>query len=186
MMTKVNPSTQENKKPGSPDQGGPAFLTIGKLQRTHGVKGEIIMQVMTDFPERIVKGKKVYIGPRFEEYVIHSVRPNNQTLLLSFEGLNDCDQVSILRNLQVAIKTVDAGQLPEGEYYHHELIGMQVFESNGNLLGKIDEILVTGANDVYVIRQPDGKEILLPAIKEVILQVDRGSGRMTVNQQVWE
>ena len=119
MMTERNLSAKKNKKPGSPDKGGPAFLTIGKLQRTHGVKGEIIMQVMTDYPERIIKGKKVYIGPQFDEYIIRSVRPNNQTLLLGFEGLDDCDQVSILRNLTVAIKTEDAGKLPDGKFYHH-------------------------------------------------------------------
>jgi len=179
-----------NKKPiqktGSPQSGGPAYLTIGKLQRTHGVKGEIVMQIMTDFPEKIVKGKVVFIGARHVEYVVRSVRATDQKLLVSFEGLNDCDQVAILRNQVVTIKTEDANQLPEGEFYHHELIGMKVCEENGTLVGTVQEILVTGANDVYVVQQADGGEVLIPAIRDVILNIDSKNGRMTVKLPEWD
>jgi len=179
-----------NKKPlnktGSPQSGGPAFLTIGKLQRTHGVKGEIVMEVLTDFPEKIIKGKDVFIGPRHVEYQVRSVRSHGQKLLISFEGLNDCDEVSILRNQNVMIKTEDASQLPEGEYYHHEIIGMQVVEENGNPVGTVQEILVTGANDVYVVTQENGGEVLLPAIHDVIINIDKKNGRMTVKLPEWD
>ena len=179
-----------NKKPlqktGSPQSGGPAYLTIGKLQRTHGVKGEIIMQVMTDFPEKIVKGKVVFIGSRHLEYIVRSVRTTDQKLLISFEGMNDCDQVGILRNQVVTIKTEDASQLPEGEFYHHEIIGMQAFEENGDLVGTVQEILITGANDVYVVQQQNGGELLIPAIRDVILNIDSKNGRMTVKLPEWD
>ncbi|MHB8087500.1 MAG: ribosome maturation factor RimM, partial [Anaerolineaceae bacterium] len=81
-------------KKGSPQSGGPVFLTIGKLQRTHGVKGEIVMELMTDFPEKILPGNIVFIGSKQQPYEIASVRPAADKMLISFKGFNDCDQVS--------------------------------------------------------------------------------------------
>lgn len=186
-MTKsIDPSMKSSKKSGSPQSGGPVFLTIGKLQRTHGVKGEILMEVLTDFPERVTVGNLVYIGAQHTEYTVASVRSTNDKILISFDGLSDCDQVSILRNQLVYIKTEDANTLPEGEYYHHEIMGMQVFDEGDNLIGTITEILVTGANDVYVIASVSGEEILLPAIKSVVISIDRQLKKMIVRMPEWE
>ncbi len=186
MTTAESSSSKRIQKTGSPQSGGPVFLTIGKLQRTHGVKGEIIMEIMTDFPENIVPGNIVYIGNSQKEYEVATVRPTADKMLISFKGLTDCDQVSILRNQIVSIKTVDANQLPEGEYYHHEIIGMTVVEEDGTLVGIISEILVTGANDVYVIKKENGEELLLPAIRDAVRSIDRGSRKMVVRLPEWE
>lgn len=186
MTTRTNPSSISTKKTGSPQSGGPVYLTIGKLQRTHGVKGEILMEVLTDFPDRIAAGNVVYIGSHHKEYTISSIRRAGDRLLVSFTGLSDCDQVSILRNQIVTIKTEDANMLPEGEFYHHEIIGMQVFDESDELIGSITEILVTGANDVYVITNESGEEVLFPAIKSVILFADRQSNKMVVRLPEWD
>jgi len=186
MKTGIPRPQKSTEKSGSPQSGGPVFLTIGKLQRTHGVKGEILMEVMTDFPEKISSGNSVFIGTQHKEYIIASVRPSNTKMLISFEGLNDCDQVSILRNQLVSIKTEDANMLPEGEFYHHELIGMSILDENEHVIGSIKEILVTGANDVYVVTTQDGEELLLPAIRSVVLSIDRQSKKMIVRLPEWD
>ncbi len=185
MIDKVSAS-QPLHESGSPQSGGPVFLAVGKLQRTHGVKGEIIMEVLTDFPDKITPGMNLFIGSRHKEYQVASVRPSAEKMLISFSGLTDCDQVSILRNQLVYIKTADANQLPEGEFYHHEIVGMQVVDENGQPIGSIQEILVTGANDVYVVFDEDGKEILLPAIRSVVLSINKQSKRMVVRLPEWE
>lgn len=186
MTTAESTSSKHIQKTGSPQSGGPVFLIIGKLQRTHGVKGEIIMEIMTDFPEKIVPGNIVYIGSTQKEYEVATVRPTADKMLISFKGFNDCDQVSILRNQIVSIKTEDANQLPEGEYYHHEIIGMTVVEEDGKPVGTISEILVTGANDVYIIKKENGEELLLPAIRDAVRSINREQRKMVVRLPEWE
>lgn len=186
MTTAESSLLNSDQKQGSPQSGGPVFLTIGKLQRTHGVKGEIVMEVMTDFPEKILAGNIVFIGSKQQPYEIASIRPAADKMLISIKGFNDCDQVSIFRNQVVSIKTEDANQLPEGEFYHHEIIGMTVVEEDGNLVGTIGEILVTGANDVYIISKENGEELLLPAIRDAVRSIDRGSRKMVVRLPEWE
>jgi len=186
MTTAESSLSNSEQKKGSPQSGGPVFLTIGKLQRTHGVKGEIVMEVMTDFPEKILPGNIVYIGSKQQPYEISGVRPAADKILVSFKGFNDCDQVSILRNQIVSIKTEDANQLPEGEFYHHEIIGMTAVDEDGKLIGTISEILVTGANDVYIINKENGEELLLPAIRDAVRSIDRTTRRMVVRLPEWE
>ncbi len=185
-MTASKNSSSLSQFTGSPQSGGPVFLTIGRLQRTHGVRGEILMEVLTDFPERIKPGMVVFVGKNHHEYEITSVRTAAEKLLLGFTGLTDCDQVAILRNQLVYIKTSDANLLPEGEYYHHEILGMQVFNESEALIGTIQEILVTGVNDVYVVMTENGQEILLPAIRSVILSIDPAIKRITVRLPEWD
>jgi 16S rRNA processing protein RimM len=173
-------------KTGSPQSGEPVYLAIAKLRRTHGLKGEILMDALTDFPERIKKGNTVFTGPKHTPRIIDTFRPTNKEYLISFDGITDCDQATILRNQLVFIKKELAEGLPEGEFYHHEVKGMDVFDENGINLGKVDEILVTGANDVYVIHASDGAEILIPAIKSVILSIQRENRKMIVRLPEWE
>ncbi len=176
---------KENKS-GSPQSGGPVFLAIGKLQRTHGVKGEMVMDLMTDFPDRIKPGNQVFVGKNYREVTLINLRPNGSKLLVAFEGFTDCDQAAVLRNQLVYIKTEDANTLPDGEFYHHEVLGMEVLDESQNLVGKVTEIITTGANDVYVIKTEEGGEVLIPAIKSVILSVERERKQMIVRLPEWE
>jgi 16S rRNA processing protein RimM len=156
-------------------------LAVGRLRRPHGVRGEILMEVLTDFPERLRRGKQVFIG---EEHVPHKIsarRQHNDGLLLSFEGLTDRDLVGQLRNQDVYVQAAGLPELPEGEYYHHQLIGLSVVTDTGTLLGTLVEVIETGANDVYAVRDPSGREFLLPAIPPVILDVDLDAATMRVH-----
>ena len=167
--------------PGSPPPGEPVFLAVGKLRRAHGVHGEMIMEVLTDFPERLRPGKRLIIGAAGQTVRLSSVRSHNQFLLVSFEGYTDPEQVRPFVNQLVQVRAEERPQLPPGEYYQHELLGLSVVEDSGRLLGHLSQILETGANDVFVIQSPEGKEILLPAIDPVILAIDLAEGVIHVH-----
>lgn len=157
----------------------PAYLLIGRLQKTHGVKGEIDMRVITQFPERIRTGKTVFLGEEHRECVIASVRWKNNLLILRLNGFDNPEDASKLTNLEVFTKSRNLPKLPEGQYYHHQLIGLKVWEDQ-ELLGELVEIMETGANDVYVIQAEDGKDLLIPAIPQVIKEIDTTAGTMKV------
>jgi len=173
-------------KAGSPLSGEPAFLAVGVIRKGHGVNGELLMDVLTDFPRRLRARKTVYLGENHEPYVLTRVRSHVDTLLLSFEGIEDLDTAEKLRNLTVYVRTEDLPPLPEGNYYHHQLIGIRVVDEDGKEIGHLTEILETGANDVYVVVNEAGEETLLPAIVDVIKTVDVGQGVMTVSPQEWD
>ncbi len=159
-------------EPGSQSMGEPGFVAIGRIRRPHGLKGEVITEVLTDFPERIKPEFEVYVGPERLKLKIHSVRAHSRGLLLLFEGYRDREQASELRNQWIFVPVEDSPPLPDGEHYHHQLIGINVVTDDNRELGKIVDIIVTGANDVYVVRAADGSEVLLPAINAVILDID--------------
>ncbi len=166
---------------GSSGNDEPVFLVIGKLRRPHGVRGEILMDVLTDFPERIKAGITVFIGPQYEERIIRSVRSNAGTLLVTLEGFDNPEQVGVLRNQYMHVRAEDRPPLPEGEYYHHQLVGLPVVTDEGQKLGVLTEILANAANDVYVVQPEKGPEILLPAIDSVILDIDLQQGEICVH-----
>lgn len=173
-------------KSGSPQSGEPLYLAIGKLRRTHGVRGELVMDVLTEFPGRFKVGSEVLVGGQHKPYVVSSYRPTGSGALIAFEGLDDCDKAAILRNQVIYGRLEDAPALAEGEYYQHEILGMQVVDEAGKVLGPVTEIIETGANDVYVVQDESGREILLPAIKPVILQIDQDRKVITVRPPEWD
>lgn len=168
------------KQSGSP-LGEFVYLAIGFLRRPHGVSGEIIMDLHTDFPERIKSGRKVYIGEKYEAATFGSVRVHANGLLVTLRGYDTPETVGRFRNQWVYVKDKEVPPLPEGQHYKYELINLNVTDDNGNALGKLVEILETGANDVYIVRDESGKEILLPAIPSVILNVDMESRLIKVH-----
>jgi 16S rRNA processing protein RimM len=168
------------KKTGSP-KGESIYLAIGYLRRPHGVSGEIIMDLHTDFPDRVKSGRKIYIGDKHEAATFDTVRIHGDSMLISIKGYDTPETVGRFRNQWVYVKAKDVPPLPEGQHYKYEYIDLDVIDDNGNALGKIAEILETGANDVYVVRDEAGKEILLPAIPPVVLEVDMEARRMKVH-----
>ena len=168
-------------KSGSPSKGEPVYLAVGLLRRPHGVHGEILMEVYTDFPERLEDGTTVFLGAKHKPAAIRHIRHHNEGLLFSFEGVDTPESAGLLRKQLVYVKTATRPALPAGQYYHHQMIGMTVVDDSGNELGKLTEIIETGANDVYVVLSGSGKELLLPSIKQVVLDVDVESNRMIVH-----
>jgi 16S rRNA processing protein RimM len=166
--------------PGSPD-GEPVYLAVGFLRRAHGVRGEMIMDVHTDFPERLKSGKKLFVGDEHKTMSVSAVRPHAKGLLIKFKGIETPEAAGQLRNQWVYVKAADVPSLPEGQLYLHELFGFAVVDEAGNSLGELVEIIETGANDVYVVRNDAGKDILLPAIPSVILEVNATNRMMRVH-----
>jgi 16S rRNA processing protein RimM len=166
---------------GSPSAGGPAFLAVGKIRRPHGVAGDVLVELYTDFPQRIKTLKTVFAGQDHLPLKICRRRIHNDGILLAFDGFETPEQVGRFRNQVLYIRTSEAMDLPAGEFYFHELIGISVVDDNGKCLGEITEIIQTGANDVYVVANDTGREILLPAISEVILNLDPIARSMIVH-----
>jgi 16S rRNA processing protein RimM len=171
---------EKRNTPGSPD-GEPEYLTVGFLRRPHGLQGEINMDLHTDFPERMQSGRKLFVGEQHQPMTLASVRPHQSGLLVKFKGIETPESAALFRNQWVYIQAKDAAPLPEGQLYRHELIGFKVVDENDNALGELTEILETGANDVYVVKDQAGKEILLPAIPSVILELDAARRLMRVH-----
>jgi 16S rRNA processing protein RimM len=165
---------------GSLPSSKPVFLVVGLLRRPHGVKGEIIMDILTDFPERLKKGILVYVGPDYLPLKLSSCRQHGQALLVSFEGYQTPEQVGELRNLFASVPAADRPPLPAGEYYHHQILGLQAVTEAGVVLGVVHEILETGANDVFVIQPATGPEILLPDIDTVVKEIQLEKGQMII------
>ena len=178
MVSKNKTATAET---GSPPIGEPEYLVVGFLRRPHGVKGEMLMDVHTDFPERIKTGMTVFVGDDYQPMVIASRRGHAKGMLIRFRGIKTPEDAGLYRNTWVYVPTADRPSLPEGEYYHHQLIGLNVVTDDDFELGILADIVETGANDVYVIRDADGKETLLPAIPLVILDVDLVARQMRVH-----
>lgn len=168
------------KSSGSPD-GEPVYLVVGFLRRPHGVRGEIIMDLHTDFPERFKAGRKLFAGEDRQPVTLESCRAHAGGMLVKLKGFNTPEEAGRFRNQWVYVKSTDVPALPHGQLYQHELFGMTVIDENDILLGVLTEIIETGANDVYVVRDDSGNEILLPAIPSVILDVDAGRRLMKVH-----
>ena len=157
--------------PGSPD-GEPVYLVVGFLRRAHGLHGEMIMDLHTDFPERLRSGRKLFVGDEHKAMTLSGTRPHAKGILVKFKGIETPEDAGRLRNQWVYVRAMDVPALPEGKIYQHELFGFKVVDENEDLLGELVEIIETGANDVYVVRNESGKEILLPAIPSVIRETD--------------
>jgi 16S rRNA processing protein RimM len=187
-MIKKPGFTEENAiKSGSPQSGEPLSVAIGKIRRPHGVKGEVIFEPYPEYFTHLKKGQVLMIGKKHEAYTIHSIRAMDQNYLISFDGLLDCDKAGFLRNQLVYLRTEDLDQHPLGKHYPHQVLGMQVVDENGENVGRLEEVLLTGANDVYVVKKEDSiDEILLPAIDSVILNVDEEKKVITVKLPIWD
>lgn len=175
----------KKEKTGSQTQSEPVFLVIGKLRRPHGVDGEWLMDVLTDFPERIKKGKEVYVGENRFKCFVNSVRMANKGMLIRLEMDNAEDSTQNWGNQLLYVDAVTIPALPADHYYHHQILGMNVVDENENALGVISSILETGANDVYVVVNEGKPEVLLPAIASVILSVDIKSNKIVVRVPEW-
>jgi 16S rRNA processing protein RimM len=180
--TDIDDASPVQEPAGSPLPGEPVFLVVGKLHRAHGVRGEVILEVITDFPERLHSGVTVYVGDEHRSERIRSSRTHSEGMLVAFDAYSDPESASGLRNQLVYVRADDRPPLPEGEYYHHQLIGLKVITDEGRMLGRLKQILDnTGANDVYVLQPEQGREILLPAIADVIRKIDLSRGEIQVH-----
>lgn len=156
------------------------MLVIGKITSPHGVRGELKVLPMTDDMSRfdLLDTITVRSGKKVTEYVIENVRYHKNKVLLTLEGIYDKDQADGLRNGLIEIPRDQGVELEEDRYYIVDLVGMDIFE-NGKRIGRLKEVLQYGAADLYVIDE-NGKDWMLPATKENILDVDMENNRIDV------
>ena len=184
-IQRIKSKTKRNET-ASPSSGESVFILVGKIRRPHGVVGEILLQPFSESTGHFEAGKTIYVGQNHISFVVDSRRDADGMQLVHLQGIDTPEEAGVFRNKDVYVTAESLPELPEGEYYHHEIIGLQVFEENGNNIGTIEEILVTGANDVYVVKNEAGDEILIPAIRSVVLSVDSKARRMVVRLPEWE
>jgi 16S rRNA processing protein RimM len=158
------------------------WATIGNVVAPFGVRGELKIRPLTDIPNRFTDMKTVYLGPEHIQYRVASVRPyKGEMLVLKFVGIDDANSAETLRNAALMIPLGQLAELPPDSYYQHDILGLQVITLRGRVLGNIDDIIVTGSNDVYVIKTPSNKQILIPAIKDVVKEVDLSRQMMYID-----
>lgn len=156
-----------------PKQIETEWAAIGKVVALFGIRGELKVLLLTDIPNRFAGLGAVYAGPDHTRRLIQSVRPyKGEMIVLKLEGIDDANTAESLRDQNLAIPVSELAQLPPDSYYQHDILGLMVITLDGQKLGSIVDIIVTGSNDVYVIKVPDGSQVLIPAIKDVIKQVD--------------
>jgi 16S rRNA processing protein RimM len=141
----------------------------------------MIMDLHTDFPERLRSGRRLFVGDEHKPMTLSGARPHAKGMLVRFKGIENPEDAGQLRNQWVYVRATDVPALPEGRIYQHELFGFKVVDENESVLGELVEIIETGANDVYVVKDNSGKEILLPAIPSVILELDTDRRLMRVH-----
>ncbi|USB32123.1 ribosome maturation factor RimM [Paenibacillus sp. YPG26] len=154
-----------------------SLLTVGKIVNTHGIRGELKVLLSTDFPEvRFAPGKElIMVHPETKQQVkaiVDQSRPSKQTYLVKFKEYGNINEVEKYKGWDLKVTKDQTIELPENEYYFHEIIGCRVVTEKGEELGVIDEILRPGANDVWVVKTPARKQILLPVIDDVVLDVN--------------
>lgn len=163
----------------------PERLSIGVIIGPHGIRGQLKMQLWTHFPERIPELETIYLGDSDTPQRLRRATLNASIALLDVEGVTTRDDAERYRGAVVRIPAAEAAPLETGQYFHYQLIGLLVFDEAGEPLGEVTDILETGANDVYIVRDGEGRETLLPALESVILNVDLDAHRMTVRPPLY-
>jgi 16S rRNA processing protein RimM len=160
------------------------YLVVGRAVGAHGLHGEMKIELYTDFPERFVPGALLYFCVDLQEVVIEKVRDHKNRLLVKFAGIDSRSAAEEYHDCWLYVDEEDAAVLEDGAYWVHDIIGLTAVTVDGVRLGEITDVLPTGANDVYVVRSaPDfnsGRDVLLPAMTDVVVAVDLAAGTMTV------
>ncbi len=159
------------------------YFEIGQIVNTSGLKGVIKVKPFTDDIEKFKNFKTIYISIKNElkEFKIEQVRFNKNMVFLKLEGIDTIEKAEEYRNLYLKVKRDKEEILEKGTYYIVDIIGCEVYTDENKHLGKIDDVFSTGSNDVYVVKDENGRQILLPAIKDVIKNVDIDNKTITVH-----
>lgn len=158
------------------------YLRVGVITTTHGIKGEVKVYPTTDDINRFESLKQVFLdtGKEYIPLEVEGVKYFKQLVILKFKGINDINDIEKYRGKDLLVSRDQAIELEEDEYFIYDLIDSEVYTDGGDKLGILTEILTTAANDVYVVKTKENKEILLPSIKECILDVDTKNKKITV------
>ncbi|PZT55985.1 ribosome maturation factor RimM [Paenibacillus silvae] len=152
------------------------FMNVGKIVNTHGIRGELKIMPLTDFPEvRFAKNAELFLftsDDRPMPVTVESARLHKNMYIVRLKEYGNINEVEKFKGGMAKVSKENLADLEEGEYYFHQIVGCSVITEEGETLGTITEILTPGANDVWVVKTPGGKEVLIPVIDDVVLDVD--------------
>ena len=159
------------------------LLQVGVITQTHGVHGEVKVFPTTDDPERFLDLEYVFLdtGREKKKLIIQSVKFFKQFVILKFKGINNINDIEKYKRCALLVDRENAVELEEDEYFIADMIGMEVLTEDGEVFGKLKDVIETGANDVYIVNSKKHGEVLIPAIKECILDVNVKEGKMLVH-----
>lgn len=156
---------------------GLEYITIGQVLAPWGLEGKLKVEVITDFPHRLSPRSQLYVDR--QPVTIAGTSWQKGKAIIKLEGIDSVEQAEELRDKTLEIHRRQLETLPEGQYYHFQLIGLEVWTTEGKRLGKVIRVLSAPSNDNYVVSGEKG-EILIPAIEDVVKSVDLESGRITI------
>ena len=160
------------------------YYDVATIVKTHGIKGELQVISLTDFPEeRFQPGSQLFIEKddgQHQEVEVESARPHKQFMLIKLKGYDNINDVLQFTKKKLQVSEDQQDDLPQGQYYYRQIVGLDVKTTDGQLLGQIKEIMPTGANDVWVVARPNKEDLLLPAIPDVIKEVNLDDGLVMV------
>ncbi len=159
------------------------LLQVGAIAQTHGIHGEVKVFPMTDDVKRFQKLKEIILDTGREKMTleIEGVKYFKKFVILKFKGIDNINDIERYKGKSLYVTRENAVKLGRDEYFIADLIDLEVFDEDGNYLGVLTNVIETGANDVYEVRFEDGREVLLPAIKQCILDIDMENRKMKVH-----
>ncbi|SHK12065.1 ribosome maturation factor RimM [Tepidibacter formicigenes] len=158
------------------------YFKVGQIVNTQGLKGEMRVYPLTDYKERFEELDWVYIGDDLEtKYEIEKVRYKNNLAVLKIKGIDNVNEVEKLRNRYLKVPRENARKLEEDEYFIADLIGLKSFTLSGDYIGILEDVIQTGANDVYVIKNEEGKEFLIPAVKKFVPEINMEDKKIIID-----
>lgn len=176
---------------------GHLYIAVGKILGPWGRKGEVRIKVLSEAPERFTRGKGYYLKPPSPDGLpptgtappdlrflrLESARETRKGLVARFDGLSDRQQARTLSGFYLVIPETELDPLPADRFYTYQLLGLKVYSAKGRYIGEIIDVFPTGSNDVFVISDMDGgsDQVLIPATREVVRDVDLAGKRMVVN-----
>ncbi len=156
-------------------------MIVGEVLGPHGIRGEVRVYPVTDFPERFLYRERFYVGRdgAWHWFDVQNARFHKGVAILKLEGVETRNLAEGLRSRLVCVPESDLPPLEEGHYYHHQIVGLVVKTVEGQVLGRVEGIHSTGANDVYLVKG-EGREYLVPALRRVVRVVDLESRTLTI------
>ena len=154
-------------------------MVVGRIVGAWGVHGEVKVEPFTDFPSRFNKGSILFLHER--PLRVSASRKRKNGFVLKLESVDDRSDAEALRGSEMTVPFTDLEDLPVGTFYYFQIIGLEVWTEESELLGTVREIITTGANDAYVVSDGNNKPVLVPAIGGVVQEVDVSNGKMVVN-----